>query len=181
MAALYAHKKVVDSLETWLDYEERFKELASRLQHSRIDDQTGAAGEFWGVSGLTNDKEALHEFDTLCTIVGRKITDVLTESDSFSEILNHKDPKIRWYRLLKNHSTSYYRSVPGYQTEDDGSKGWIYAGTISNIGKGSANLCLWLEAHFPITQPWYRTLYGDYGKEIVIGVILIIISAIFAV
>ncbi len=155
--------------------------LAQRLQHSRIDDQTGAAGEHWRIAGLTNDDEAHHEFDTLCIIVGRKITDVLKESDSFSEVLNHKDPKIRWYRLLKNHSTSYDRGVSGYQTEDDGSKGWVHTGTISNLGEGSANLCLWLEAHYPITQPWYKTLYEDYGKEIVVGAILIIISAIFAV
>lgn len=168
-------------MKTWLDYEERFKRLSPRLEHSRIDAQTGAAGEHWRVVGLTNDKEALHEFDTLCTIAGRKATDVLKGNGSYSEILDHEDPKIRWYRLLKIHSTSYDHGLSGYQTEDDGSKGWIHAGTISNIGEGSANLCLWLEAHCPITQSWYKTLYEDYGKEIIVGIILIIISAIFAV
>ena len=49
------------------------------------------------------------------------------------------------------------------------------------VESARAALCLWLEAHFPITQSWYKTLYEDYGKEIIIGIILIVISAIFAV
>jgi hypothetical protein len=112
--------------------------------------------------------------------VGRKATETLVGSNDYSEILDHKDPKVRWFRLLKKHSTSYQRGNSGYQTGNNEDKEWIHTGTISNIGYGSANLCLWLEAHFPITQPWYKTLYEDYGKEIIIGIILIIISAIFA-
>lgn len=167
-------------MKTWLDYEERFKEIAPKLQDSHIDEQTGAAGEHWRVAGLTNNREALHEFETLCTIVGKKATEVLKEDISFAKILEHPEPKIRWYRLLKTHSTSYEPGTPGYQIEEDGSKGRLHHGTISNIGKGSANLCLWLEAHFPITQPWYVTLYEDFGKEIIIGVILILITAVIA-
>ena len=179
LAALYASTRNTEKLKTWLDYEERFRNLAPRLQHSRIDDQTGAAGEHWRIAGLTNDKEALHEFDTLCTIAGRKATEALKENSSFSDSLDHKDPRIRWYRLLKTHSTSYERGPSGYETNEDGSKQWSHVGTISNIGEGSANLCFWLEAHFPITQPWYKTLYEDYGKGIIVGVILIVVSSIF--
>lgn len=166
-------------MKTWLDYEERFKKLAPSLQHSRIDDQTGAAGEYWRIAGFSGNEEVIHEFETLSAIVGRAASEVLKGNNQYSEIMEHKDPKIRWYRLLKNHSKSYSAGLSGYQTEEDGSKGWIHAGTISNIGNGSANLCLWMEAHFPITKPWYLRLYDDYGREIIIGIILIIISAIF--
>jgi hypothetical protein len=85
---------------------------------------------------MTSDKEALHEFDTLCTIVGRKASGVLDKASSYSEILDHKDPKIRWYRLLKHHSASYLPGTSGYETGEDGRKDWLHTGTISTVGEG---------------------------------------------
>lgn len=165
-------------MKNWLDFEKRFKELAPDLKNSRIDDQTGAAGEYWRVAGISANRESIQEFETLCMITGRELTNALKDKEQYSKIIDHEDPKIRWYRLLKMHSQSYHRDISGYQTEEDGSKGWIHGGSISNIGNGSANLCLWLEAKHPITMPWHERLYEDYGREIVIGIILIIISAI---
>ncbi len=168
-------------MDNWLNFESRFKELAPRVQYSRIDDQTGAAGEYWRIAGGNNDQEAELEFETLCSLAGNHITEVLGGIEAYDAMLNHEDPKIRWYRLLKQKTTSYSRSSSGYQIEDDGSKGWIHGGTISRIGEGSANLALWLHANHPIKQYWVKTLYQDYGKEIVVGVVLIIASAVFAV
>ena len=167
-------------MDTWINFESRFKELAPRLQSSRIDDQTGAVGEYWRLSGVNNDREAEQEFQTLCSIAGNHITEVLGGIEAYSIILDNEDPKIRWYRLLKEKSPSYSRGPSGYQIEDDGSKGWIHGGTISHICEGSANLALWLHANHPITQHWAKTFYQDYGKEIIVGAVLIIISSIVA-
>lgn len=162
-------------MDTWINFESRFKELAPRLQYLRIDDQTGAAGEYWRLSGVNNDREAEQEFQTLCSIAGNHITEVLGGIEAYSIILDNEDPKIRWYRLLKEKSPSYSRDPSDYQIEDDGSKGWIGGGSISRIGEGSANLALWLHANHPITQHWAKTLYQDYGKQIIVSVVVIII------
>ena len=77
-------------MDTWINFESRFKELAPRLQSSRIDDQTGAVGEYWRLSGVNNDREAEQEFQTLCSIAGNHITEVLGGIEAYSIILDNE-------------------------------------------------------------------------------------------
>lgn len=163
-----------------MEFEARFKDLAPKLEFSRIDDQTGAAGEYWRIAGANQNREAIQEFEILCELAGQHLTKVVFGLEEFEQFISHSDPKIRWYRFLKNKSANYVYGPTGYQIEEDGSRGGIYGGTIHKIANGSANLSLWLEAKYPIKQHWATTVYQDYGKELVIGVILIAISAILA-
>jgi hypothetical protein len=161
-------------MKTWLDFESRFRGLSSVLQHARIDDQSGSAGEYWRIAGITSNSEAIRQFELLCNISGQQITELQACSD---EILNHEDPKIRWYRLLKNTSAIYERDNPAYKCDDEGNNlGWLYGGTISNICESSANLCLQLHSSHPIKLKWHEVLYQDYGKQVIIGIILLIIG-----
>lgn len=163
-------------MKTWLDFESRFRELSPALQQARIDNQTGAVGEYWRIAGISPNKEAVRQFELLCNLSGQQITELHACS---AEILNHEDPKIRWYRLLKNTSASYERGISGYQSDEEGnSLEWIHGGTISNICESSANLCLQLHSTHPIKQKWHEIVYQDYGKQIVIGIILLLIGGV---
>lgn len=165
-------------LKNWQDYEKRFKELAGRLGHSRIEFSNHKGKEHWKVVGLTNDQEALDEFKIMCASAGKKASDVLSDGEGYSEILNHGDPKIRWYRLLKESSVSKKPGIPAYTKDKDGNKNWIGHGVIENIGHGSANLCLWLHENAPIERPWYQTLYEHHAMGIVAAIIATIIGAV---
>ena len=72
--------------------------------------------------------------------------------------------------------------MPGYTEEKDGTKKWIYSGTIYNIADVAANLCLKLHGTHPIKPTLkakvstLRHIWQEYGKQIVIGVIVSIIS-----
>ncbi len=163
-------------MNTWLEFEARFRELSPLMQSARIDDQTGSAGEHWRIAGITLNNETVKQYELLCNLAGQQITDLNIGSN---ELLNHTDPKVRWYRLLKSSTASYQNGLAGYQTDDDGNNlGWLYTGTINNICEGSANLCLQLHTTNPIKPKLRETLYQDYGKQIIIGIILLFIGGL---
>ena len=162
-------------MNSWLDFEERFRNLASLLSHVRIDEQTGVAGEYWRLAGTAHN-EVVKQFEILCDQAGQQITKLAACPE---EILNHPDPKIRWYRFLKMVSPSYKTGISGWQTNNEGEiLGWICTGSISDIGVASANLCLHLHQTHPIKPKWHETLYRDYAKEIIIGFILLLAGAV---
>jgi len=162
-------------MKSWLDLEERFRNLALSLRYVRIDEQTGAAGEHWRIAGSAAN-ESIRQFELLCNLAGQQITELKVCSE---EILNHPDPKIRWYRLLKEVSPSYKTGISGYQTNDEGENlGWIHTGSISDIGEASANMCLQLHQTHPIKPKWYEILYRDYAIQIIIGLILLVAGAV---
>jgi len=163
-----------------MEFEARFKDLVPKLEFSRIDDQTGAAGEYWRIAGANQNEEAVQEFEILCKLAGQHLTKVVFGMEEFEKFISHSDPKIRWYRLLKNKSVNYIYTLTCYQTEEDGSKSGIHGGSIHKIANGSANLSLWLEANYPIKQHWTTRIYHDYGKELIVGIVLSVIAAILA-
>ncbi|WP_257969817.1 hypothetical protein [Vibrio parahaemolyticus] len=55
-------------MNSWLDFEHRFRTLAPVLQYHRLDDQTGAAGEWWRVAG--QPCKSVEEFELLCELAG---------------------------------------------------------------------------------------------------------------
>jgi hypothetical protein len=82
---------------------------------------------------------------------------------------------------VKELSGEFRAELPATELDSDGNPiGQIYTGTVSNFVAVSANLCLSLEAEYPIRddRPFWHILYDDYGKQIVIGTILAVIAAI---
>ena len=139
-------------MNSWLDYEARFRLLSTRLSDARLDVQTGVAGEHWRIAGGF-DREAIKEFDILCQLAGRELTKVWQDEPKFKEILENDDPKIRWYRALKEAKGAYEPGPIARQLDEEGNtNGWILAGSVKHLGDVAANLCLSLHVANPIKQ-----------------------------
>jgi hypothetical protein len=165
-------------LKNWFDCETRFRSLAPSLQNTRLDDQGGAAGEHWRLAGSGN-RETEKQFEALSALAGKLLTEALSGQAGFEAILDHDDPKVRWYRAMKHFSGAHRAGVVAQQTNDAGENlGWIYAGSMADIANVSGNVCLCLQDKFPIRMPWYEKVYQDYGKKIIIGLVLILASAL---
>jgi hypothetical protein len=104
-----------------------------------------------------------------------------------AQILSHPDPMIRWYREMKEQPGVFEPSNPAWTGEKDGTKKWIYSGTIHDIAGVAANLCLKLHRTHPIAVNGnakvgvLRHIWEEYGKQIVIGVMISIIGLVFGV
>jgi hypothetical protein len=165
-------------MKNWIELESRFRSLAPGLQHARLDDQTGAAGEYWRLAGGF-DHQAVRQFETLSLLAGTLLVEALAGQPDAKPILEGTDPKIRWYRALKAYSESHEIGPSGYQKNDAGENlGWIHSGSIQNIGEVAANVSLYLQARHPIRARWYKQIYDDYGKKIVIGLVLALAAAL---
>jgi hypothetical protein len=138
-------------MKSWLEFEERFRQIAFPLQYLRIDFQWGAAGEYWRLcgmpaSGLDRQYEGLAELAGLALLEASK-----TQNDLLPLVMKEKEAKHVWYRALKELTHDFKFGFYGTQHKEDGSyDGTIYTGSISNIGEASANLCLWLHARYPL-------------------------------
>ncbi|ELR8704625.1 hypothetical protein V4T45_004233 [Vibrio vulnificus] len=169
-------------MNSWLDFEHRFRTLAPVLQYHRLDDQTGAAGEWWRVAG--QPCKSVEEFELLCELAGEQLIELLKLESEYGNIISGDRPQWAWYRMLKKHTSSYEIGTSGYEIDENGSKNWIHTGTLYHIGESSANLALWLNIKYPIPlkvkDVWYKRLYRDYGKEVLIGLIVAILGSFFA-
>jgi hypothetical protein len=165
-------------MNNWLELEARFRALALRMRHTRLDDQTGAAGEHWRLAAGF-DQASDGEFEVLSELAGSLLSVALKSQTNATEILSHQDPKVRWYRAMKLLSGAHEPGLVAFQTNDAGENlGNIYGGTIHNLPEVAANLCLHLHSRHPITVSWYQRIYEQYGKEIIVGVILILVTAL---
>ena len=94
-------------------------------------------------------------------------------------LLQIVNPKIRWYTLLKQF-VPFQNPIYGEQRHPDGSSaGFIYSATLLSLAESCANLCLALQTNHPIverTSRW-QWFHDNYGKAILIGAVLAIISA----
>lgn len=166
-------------MQTWLDLERRFRTIADSLTQIRLDAQWGAAGESREIVGAAHHPK-VREFVTLCGIGGRLLERSLDQDSEMGTVLfAEPDPIQRWYLLLVKYSGAVENILSGYE-EADGERRWVYSGTISEPVSVSANQCLEMEVKFPVrdSRKWYRRLYDDYGREIVIGTILTLITLI---
>jgi hypothetical protein len=171
-------------MRTWLDLEERFRALLPAPQ-IRLDMQWGAAGEHWRVAGTGATGPWLREFEVLCGLSGRLLERSLDrESELGKALLAEKDPLTRWYRLLKHKGHGVRNELYAYQTDNAGNHmGNIYSATIEGLVQVCANQCLELEVHSPVhdDREWYTKIYDTHGREIVIGAIVAIVTAIAGV
>src|SRR5258708_6254163 len=91
-------------MKSWLDLEQRFRNLAPSLQHSRLDAQWGAAGEYWRLAGV-GVTPATHEYEILSTVAGQLLEKVLRPNEETEKaLLGIADARTRWYNLLKSQS-----------------------------------------------------------------------------
>ena len=162
-------------MRTWLELEERFRRLNESLSFLRLDYQWGSAGEYWRLAGMQRTLE-VREFVTLCEIAGRALVRSIAEDAALYEtLMTERTFAEKWYRALKELSGEFRTHIIGDQKNEKGqSLGHIYSGTLDHPVKSSVNLCLYLEANYPIPDPrsFWERVYDDYGKEIVIGTIV---------
>lgn len=168
------------SMQTWLDFETRFRALAPALQFVRLDAQWGAAGEYWRIAGGGNSP-VIQQFEILAAYAGQQLAKALElAGESTSPLLQVEDPKHRWYRMLKESSPAFGDLSYGEQRNDDGSSaGFIYTGTIHPFAEASANLCLSLHASHPLKEKnskWHW-FHENYGKALIVGGILALVGA----
>jgi len=167
-------------MESWLEFESRFRALAPALQFTRLDAQWGAAGEYWRIAGAANSPVA-QQFEILASIAGQQLAKALVlAGETDSPLLQVADAKHRWYRLLKESSPAFGNLSYGEQRNEDGSSaGFIYTGTLHPFAEASANLCLSLHASHPLTEKKSKWLWfhENYGKALIVGGILALVGA----
>jgi hypothetical protein len=131
------------ALPTWYELEQRFKELEPALQFSRIDGQTGAAGEYWRIAGGPR-RDFEDRFEALASIASTRLfQDFPGEIEKHDGLASEANPVIRWYKALQCIGNRYGNVRVLEQRNDDGSSGgFIYSGTIDKPAAASATLCL---------------------------------------
>lgn len=140
-------------MRTWLEFEERFRLIATPLQYLRIDFQWGAAGEYWMLCGMPSN-QLTRQFENLAELSGLALLEC---SKAYQELipLTTKEQEARyvWYRGLKELTNDFNFRFYGIQCHEDGSdSGTIYSGSISSVVESSANLCLLLHAKYPLKR-----------------------------
>lgn len=168
-------------MNSWLEFEVRFRELIKPLSFLRLSIQTGSSGEYWSLTGMGRSQELI-QFELLIEACCRYLEQCLDGKTPLGQfILSESDPKIRWYKTLKELSGQFKLQFPAYEKDDGGNHiGTILMGDITQVVEASANLCLKLHVEYPIQNKRniFKSIYNDYGKEILIGIILIILSLI---
>lgn len=168
-------------MNSWADIEKRFRALEEPLRGLRLDFQWGDAGEHWNLTGVQRD-EAYRECLLLSGVAGKLLEHSLTgEKDPGRWLLQVRDPTYRWFRAVKELSGRFESHLPAYGVDEDGNRvETIYTGTMPNYIINSANLCLWLEAEYPVQdrRSFWERVYEDHGRTLINGTVLIIVSAI---
>ena len=168
-------------MKSWLELEERFREIKEPLKYLRLDIQWGSAGEHWSITGMPHSHES-SQFELLAGVCGRLLEECFDhKSPPGKLLLSEPNTKIRWYKALKELSRSTETTLPVYELDEAGNRtGTIYCGSIGRVVDVSANLCLLMHAEHPIQdrRNFFSKLYANYGKEIVIGSIIAVITAI---
>ena len=167
-------------MQSWLELEKRFRELAPALQFSRLDAQWGAAGEYWRIAGVQNAVVA-QQFEILAAIAGEQLVrSNASTPESSAEWPETNDSKYKWFRALKDTSPAFGNLSHGQQLNDDGSSaGFLYTGSLHPFSEASANLCLSLHASHPITEVKSKWVWfhENYGKALLIGLVLTLVAA----
>ncbi len=118
----------LQSLPTWLELEQRFKQLHPALQSSRIDIVTRASGDHFTVAGAA-DRESIDRFNDLAGIAGARLRrDFPDEIDRHEQLAQESDPSMLWYKAL--------RYIGGSGAAH------VFIGTIDQPAAASATLCL---------------------------------------
>lgn len=129
----------LQSLPTWLELEQRFRELHPALQFSRLDIVKGSPGEHFTVAGGP-DPETIDRFKTVARMAGARLSrDFPDEIGRHKQLAQESDPLMLWYKAL--------RHIGG------GGAATVFIGTIDQPAAASANLCLTLATQRRNLQP----------------------------
>jgi hypothetical protein len=135
-------------MNSWIDIENRFRNIAESLKYLSLDYQWGAAGEYWHLSGM-HKNTVVGQFEELAAIAGnllKKSFDLKTKLGK--DILSEKSPKYRWYIALKEYSDEFeIDRLIAYQKGEP-----IFKGSVNSVAEVSANLCLKLHTNQPIKE-----------------------------
>ena len=83
----------------WMELEGRFLRLAEPMKFTRLDIQTGAAGEHFRLAGMPA-KQARIEFETIARLAGDRIRELGGVGDE--QVDDAPDGLARWYRALQH-------------------------------------------------------------------------------
>jgi hypothetical protein len=118
----------LQSLPTWPELEQRFKELDLALQSSRIDIVVESSGEHFTIAGAA-DPESVDRFKAVASIAGARLQrDFPDEIHRHQQLAQESDPLMIWYKALQ------YIGGSGAAT--------VFIGSIDRPAAASVNLCL---------------------------------------
>ena len=107
-------------MRSWLDFEERFRQLAPALQYLRLDFQWGSAGEYWRVCGMPTSP-TVRQFEALARLVGLALIDCASRYQQIEELVAaEKIPENSWFRALKELSGDFKSALPDRELDEDG-------------------------------------------------------------
>jgi hypothetical protein len=171
---------------TWYELEQRFRQLETALQFSRIDGQTGDAGEHWRIAGGAG-RDAEERFNALARIASSKLAeDFGSELGQFPELVSETDPVIRWYKALQYIGRRFeHRSYAEQKNADGSSAGLIFLGSIDKPASASATLCLQLAARAPTPKvaPFanstsWRSWIAMHATELFVAILATVVGGI---
>jgi hypothetical protein len=93
-----------------------------------------------------------------------------------SEILREKELEKRWYKLLESRGFSKMGFISEQKHQNGSSAGFISLYSINNIVEVSAITCLALQGDYPLKKKWFEILYDDFGKQIIIGIVIALVT-----
>lgn len=161
-------------MNTWLEFEKRFREISAKLSHTRIDHQWGAAGEYWQIAGSA-PTPAVQEFELLTTLAGAALKRAIKKSTSGAEfVFSEADDKTRWYRALKAWSVGFESARHAPLTDKNGEfAGNVFSDTMYDPALMSANLCLRLHTDHPFPDDsFWRKVLDECRSKTVVGVVV---------
>ncbi len=180
-------------MPTWKELETDFRELQAALQYSRLDAQWGSSGEHWRLAG-GHDPNARRQFEALSYIAGEKLNEALQSSSakSHEDVLTESNPTWRWYKGIWKIGQNFEHAFTARELdENDEVVGHIFTGSIKRPAEASSVFCLELAARFPeqegghsqeIVPPEHQTslssFWEQYGKPILIGVLIAVLSSL---
>src|SRR5439155_3888645 len=132
-------------MRTWSELESDFRTLRASGFDACLDHQHGAAGEYWRVAAAASSQEVAR-FEACARLEGHNLLEVPATAD-WGEIVQERDPVIRWYRALRQVSGAYRLDGYGVQKDEHGNDaGVIYMGRLDRVYDSSAILCATLES-----------------------------------
>lgn len=133
----------------WLTLERRFRDLSKFLAHMRLDIQTGSAGEYRTLKGVSSRGPKVQEFRSTAALAGKTLVGVFDDIADPSS--NSDELEQAWYAALETIMSQRIENLTvAWQVADDGEKQPIYSSTIRNAAGVSADLCLVLHREKPV-------------------------------
>lgn len=163
-------------MNDWLSLETRFREISKLLPSLRLDIQTGADGEHFNLTGDSRNSN-YRQMVSLCSISGKLLKRSLGKG---AKALDEPDDLIRWFRFMKDCGPYQVDTFGTMRNADGTSAGSIALGRILGFCDECANLCLELEAKYPVRDErgFWERLHANYGRDLIVGTTVAVVTAL---